>query len=77
MEMELGCIRAGVEMTVTKIPAGTMGERLRQFGLVEGLAVRCRYARRNLIALEWPGTAVAVRRGDLKGFEARVVSWEN
>ena len=77
MEMELGSIRAGVEMTVTKIPTGSMGERLRQFGLVEGTQVRCRFARRKLIALEWPGTVVAVRRGDLMGFEARVVSWEN
>ena len=74
MKMELGCIRSGMVMTVTKIPAGSMGDRLRQFGFAEGTMVRCRYARRKLIALEWPGTAVAVRRGDLKGFEAWVVS---
>ena len=75
--MELGCIRPGIKAEVIHIPQSTLKDRLHQFGLVEGTVVRCRYARRHLVALEWMGTAVAVRRKDLKGFEARVMPWEN
>ncbi len=75
--MELGCIRPGMMAEVIHIPPSMLKERLRQFGLVEGTVVRCRYARRRLLALEWMGTAVAVRRKDLSGFEARVIPCGN
>ena len=75
--MELCCIRPGMWVQIIHIPQCRLKDRLEQFGMVEGTIVRCRYARRRLIALEWIGTAVAVRRKDLKGFEARVVPWEN
>ena len=77
MTMELGCIRPGMRAEVIHIPPCALKERLQQFGFVEGTVIRCRYARRNLLALEWMGTAVAVRRKDLGGFEARVMPCGN
>lgn len=71
--MELGSVRTGMCVEVIHIPEGSLKERINQFGLVEGTNVKCRYARQRLIALEWMGTAVAVRRKDLRGFEARVI----
>ena len=72
--MEFGCIRPGMTVQVIKIPQCPLADRLRQFGFVDGVVVRCRYARKNLVALEWAGTAVAVRRKDMNGFVARVTS---
>jgi len=72
--MELASIRPGMAAKVIHIPQCPLKDRLRQFGLVEHSTVRCRYARRNLLALEWAGTAVAVRRKDIKGFVAQVIS---
>lgn len=72
--MELSSIRPGMKLKIIHIPAGPFRARLAQLGMVEGTVVGCRYGRRNILALEWMGTAVAIRRKDLKGFEARVVS---
>ena len=75
--MELGSIRPGVRFQIVHIPDGQFKERLCQFGMVEGTVVGCRYARRTIVALEWKGTAVAIRRKDLRGIESRVVPWES
>ncbi len=72
--MRLSSIRGGMQVQIEEIPPSPLKDRLRQFGFVEGIQVGCRYARRNLVALEWLGTAVAVRRKDVKDFIVRVIA---
>ena len=71
--MDLCRIQTGMTVKIITIPQGTLKNRLRQFGFVEGTSVTCRYARKRILALEWMGTVVAVRRKDLMGFAARVI----
>lgn len=73
--MELYQIRPQMRVEVMRMPDCAIKKRLRQFGFLEGTVVQCRYARRNLVALEWMGTAIAVRRKDLVGIQARVIAW--
>lgn len=63
--MPLSEIRTGMSATVGKIPEGSLKNRLRQFGLTEGMAFTCRMAKKKIVALEWKGTVVALRRADL------------
>lgn len=72
--MKLSDIRSGMQVHIETIPPSPLKERLRQFGLMEGMEVGCRYARGNLVALEWIGTVVAVRRKDIGDIMVRVVA---
>lgn len=73
--MQLTQIKQGMEMLLTDIPDSRLKARMRQFGLVEGMTVKCRMARKNIVALQWSGTMVAVRRKDLNGMDGQVVVW--
>lgn len=72
--MKLSEIRSGMRVYVESIPPSLLKDRLRQFGFVEGIEIGCRYSRRNLVALEWLGTAVALRRKDIADMIVRVVA---
>ena len=69
--MCLDQIRQGMIFEVERIPDGMLKMRLRQFGLTEGMTVKCRMARNNILALQWPGTVVAIRRNDVKNVVCR------
>lgn len=69
METTMDLVRPGVEAVVVRIDAGYfLKRRLKDFGLVPGTAVRCRYRSpgRDVTALEFRGTVVALRTRDLK-----------
>ena len=74
MEIMLCDIRPGVRAVVTNISdENSLKNRLREFGLVSGTEVHCRFLSPggDLAALELRGTVIAVRRNDLKGIHAR------
>ena len=73
--MQLSEIRQGMEVRLTDIAACKLKDRMLQFGLVDGMSVVCRMERKNIVALQWPGTMVAVRRKDLTGMNGQVVVW--
>ena len=73
--MQLNEIEQGMEVLLTNIPQCNLKDRMRQFGLLEGMTVVCRMARHNIVALQWPGTMVAVRRKDLAGIDGQVILW--
>ena len=64
--MRLSQIRQGMACRVERIPEGLLKQRLAQFGLTEQMTVKCRLARRRIVALQWPGTVVAVRRKNIE-----------
>lgn len=75
METTLDLLRPGVEAVVIKIDVQYfLKRRLTDFGLVPGTAVRCRYRSpgRDVTALEFRGTVVALRTRDLKHIRVRV-----
>lgn len=74
METSLDQIRTGVRAVVTKIEVkAELARRLRDFGLVPGTLVCCRYRSPGgqVTALELRGTVVALRTRDLKRIEVR------
>lgn len=74
METNLNCIRPGAQAVVTQIHADTrLKSRLRDFGLVPGTVVRCRYRSPggSVTALEFRGTVVALRTRDLQKIRVR------
>ena len=60
--MRLSQIRQGMACRVERIPEGLLKQRLAQFGLTEQMTVKCRLARRRIVALQWP----AVRRKNIE-----------
>lgn len=74
METNLNCIRPGAQAVVTQINADARLKcRLRDFGLVPGTVVRCRYRTPGggVTALEFRGTVVALRTRDLQKIRVR------
>ena len=74
MEIMLCDIRPGVRAVVTEIPdTYALKSRLREFGLVQGTELRCRFLSpsADLAALELRGTVIAVRLKDVCGIMAR------
>ena len=72
--MELSKIQRGQRLLVQTIPDGPLKSRLRQFGFVEGVVAVCRLSKSSIVALEWMGTVVALRRRDIKEFYGQVIS---
>ena len=73
MQMKLGDIYLGEQVRLVDIPQNCpVRLRLAQFGLGPGSQVRCRCFSpgHHLVALEWEGTVLAVRRKDLMGITA-------
>lgn len=73
--MQLCEIKQGMEMKIERIDGCKLKDRMRQFGLVDGMSVTCRLEKKNIVALQWSGTVVAVRRKDLYGIDGRVIIW--
>lgn len=74
MQMKLGDIHLGEQVRLVDIPQNCpVRPRLSQFGIETGALVRCRCFSpgHHLVALEWEGTVLAVRREDLMGITAR------
>lgn len=74
METSLDCIRPGTRAVVTQINTdAALTHRLRDFGLVPGTAVRCRYRSPwgDVTALELRGSVLALRTRDLKKIRVR------
>lgn len=69
METGLNCVRPGMRAVVTRIEVeAELARRLRDFGLVPGTQVCCRYRSPGgqVTALELRGTVIALRTRDLK-----------
>lgn len=74
METVLSCIRPGIKAEVLKIDTDAgLKCRLRDFGLVPGTVVCCRYRTPggSVTALEFRGTVVALRTRDLQKIRVR------
>lgn len=74
METSLDQLRTDVQAVVTKIAVyEALEQRLRDFGLVPGTVVCCRYRSPGgqVTALELRGTVVALRTRDLKRIGVR------
>ncbi len=74
MKIMLCDIRPGVRAMVTEIPdTNALKGRLREFGLVPGTEVICRFLSPggDLVALELRGTVIALRRKDMDGIMVR------
>ncbi|MBQ6851921.1 MAG: FeoA domain-containing protein [Oscillospiraceae bacterium] len=74
METSLDQLRTDVQAVVTKIAVHeALEQRLRDFGLVPGTVVCCRYRSPGgqVTALELRGTVVALRTRDLKRIGVR------
>ena len=70
MEMSLARLENGVWATVRELAiSAALADRLRDFGLIPGTRVRCRYRSPggDVTALEFRGTVVALRTRDLAG----------
>ena len=61
--MKLSQIKQGMKIQLSDIGACTLKDRMRQFGLVEGMTVFCRMARKNIVGLDVVETA-SDRLGD-------------
>ena len=75
--MQTGLDRVGIgkQVTVTEIALdGALQRRLGDFGLVPGTRVCCRYRSpgRQVTALEFRGTVIALRTRDLAGIRVRL-----
>ncbi len=69
MEMGLDRLKVGQQATVQRIETDPLlMQRLRLFGLVPGIPVRCRYRTPggSVTALEFCGTVVALRSRDIR-----------
>lgn len=74
METSLNCVRPGMRAVVIQIGVEQeLARRLRDFGLVPGTQVCCRYRSPGgqVTALELRGTVVALRTRDLKHIRVR------
>ena len=74
METSLNLLRPGERAVVTKVNAdGAFRKRLRDFGLVPGTSVCCRYRSPGgqVTALAFCGTVVALRTRDLRKIQVR------
>lgn len=74
METNLSCICPGARAVVMQIGTDArLKSRLRDFGLVPGTVVRCRYRTPggSVTALEFRGTVVALRTRDLQKIRVR------
>lgn len=74
METSLDCIRPGVRAVVIQVNTDpALKHRLRDFGLVPGTAVRCRYRCPwgDVTALELRGSVLALRTKDLRKIRVR------
>lgn len=70
MDITLDSLRTDKMAVVTQIEADeALKKRLRDYGLVPGTIVRCRYRSSggSVMALELRGSVVAMRSRDLKG----------
>lgn len=70
MDITLDTLKTDKMAVVTHIEADeTLKNRLRDYGLVPGTIVRCRYCSPggSVVALELRGSVVALRTKDLKG----------
>jgi len=70
MQTTLDQLKPGIVAAVTEIRVQeALAQRLRDFGLVPGTLVCCRYRSPGgqVTALELRGTVVALRTGELKG----------
>ena len=72
--MTLSAIATGMSAAVVMIPEGRLKNRLRQFGLTEGMEIYCRMAKKKIVALQWAGTVVALRRADLRDIRIEVMA---
>jgi len=75
METGLDCLRPGVKAVVIQVNTEeTLKQRLRDFGLVPGTAVCCRYRCPwgHLTALELRGSVLALRTRDLRKIRVRL-----
>ena len=76
METGLDVLKPGAKGVVIRVDAEpALKERLRDFGLVPGTQVCCRYRCPwgHLTALEFRGTVVALRTGDLEKVRGTVL----
>lgn len=74
METSLDCIRPGTRAVVVQVnTAPALRRRLRDFGLVPGTFVSCRYRCPwgDVAALELRGSVVALRTRDLRKIRVR------
>lgn len=74
METSLDCIRPGARAVVTKVNTdGALQSRLRDFGLVPGTTVCCRYRSPwgDVTALELRGSVLALRTRDLRKIQVQ------
>ena len=74
VEMTLDCIRPGKRVVVVEVNTdAALKRRLKDFGLVPGISVCCRYRCPwgNLTALELRGSVLALRTRDLKKIRVR------
>ncbi len=74
MELTLDSLRLGQRAEVTGLDtAASLTARLRDFGMVPGTQVQCRYRTPggSVTALEFRGTVVALRTRDMKKIRVR------
>ena len=73
MELGLGELALGEMARVTKVEDGALGGRLKDFGLVAGTQVCCRYRTPGgkVTAVEFRGTTVALRTRDLQAIRVQ------
>ncbi len=74
MEIALGELALGKVAKVTEVETGgTLGNRLKDFGLVAGTRVCCRYRTPGgkVTAVEFRGTTVALRTKDLQAIRVQ------
>lgn len=74
MEMGLNQIRLGKTARVIRMETdGTLGSRLKDFGLVPGTRVCCRYRTPGgkVTAVEFRGTTIALRTRDMQAIRVQ------
>ena len=74
MELGLGEMALGEMARVTRVETGgSLGERLKDFGIVAGTRVCCRYRAPGgkVTAVEFRGTTVALRTKDLQAIRVQ------
>lgn len=74
MELSLDCLKPGKRAVVIKIDTEqALKKRLRDFGLVPGTAICCRYRNSwgDVTALELRGSVLALRTSDLRKIRVR------
>lgn len=75
MEIKLSDIHPGQRAYLLDIPGSCpLKRRLRQFGIEQGAVAQCCFFSpgKHLVALEFEGTTLALRRADLAAITARL-----